>query len=311
SPSDIDSLLLTGGGGRIPLVGRALSKKLEREPTVCGDNAIAEGAAFYAASFDTLAVNDAPFFIRDESSRIPAMSTMRGLRYEARASERQPSDSATVSLVLKVHSAQPTAPTPNAAEGGNSSSQESAAADRERLFNYARRLIQQGFYDAAIELLQGLSKEAQSLLESALSLKKSRLGQEIEQLLRRGHELLDDGNFEQAVEHSHRAYSLATEDPDVFEEMIGIHCQAAMRNSSEEGYEKSMQWLSCILRLDRTNTQIHKHIAERNFLHAQQTSSRGDIAAALKALSECLSFNPEHLEAQALKNAISQTSEVP
>lgn len=131
--------------------------------------------------------------------------------------------------------------------------------------------------------------------------------QESDRHLRCARRYLEEGELERAVAEAHRAYELDPDSPQVFLEMIETHCKAAMALRTESDYEKSIRLLMCAHSHDSTNSQVHKCIAERHFTHAHQASMRADDEVALRALNECLLYDPDHAEGKALRETLSLT----
>jgi hypothetical protein len=326
SSTDIDEILLIGGSTRIGVMQRLVKERFARQPVISPAQIIAQGAALYAARLGTFPATEAVLMpradldaheepppaipvvkvtfspVKEEEVSVPRVQQMTQQERVAPTAETpmglvldlavSPSPSATHATSMATTIERPNAST------------ESVSADRTHLFQYAHQLIAQGAYDRAKGFLQGLIQDANALLVKIPSRATPTMRREIEEALRQAHAFLEAGRCREAVVHSHYAYSLDPENPVVFEQMIDIHCQAAMAHTSIEGHVQSMEWLHCALGHDRTNINIHDRIAARQFLHAQQTLAQGNHAEALKALEECLYFNPLHAEAQRLRDTL-------
>jgi Hsp70 protein len=327
SARDVDEVLLVGGTTRTPLLQEMVADRFSRKPVILDELAIVRGAAIYASQLGTnggLSANESVRLSSDDEPSPAATSPLPPLKISLRVetpvasgtdagtSPEQTETDVTKETktqkppVIKIISPQASSVDHEPRESRNGpktlSSMELGLAHRQKLFEYAHQLIDQGYYERAMGYLQSIAQDAQALLATITTRKPSLVSNEVEELLRTSYELLKQGRYQQAVEQSHHAHALASETPSVFQQMIDIHCEAAMSNSSIEGYSKAMEWLMCVYNLDRSNKRIHKRIAERHFIHAQQIKQSKH--EALQALEKCLSFNPDHQGAVELQQIL-------
>lgn len=316
---EIDELLLVGGSTHIKAIQSAVAERFDRQPRPLPDDAIMIGAASYASQLRLIPAADAPLVgsldlaSADESAAtLPVLKVTLSSEEEeqdpgddnllanlGQAGDRDPGSSDGFDLTLDVEA--PRRPT-----AVSSRATESVVEAREQLFQHVRDIVQQGAVDRARGVLQGVIQDAQAMLSMLPApAAAGRQSENTRKVLERAREMLAEGRYQQAVEHSHIALSLDQENPDVFEAMVDIHCQAAAAHASVEGYKKSIEWLMCAHGHDRSNSEIQDRIADRHFLHAQAMAEAGDNDEANKALEECLYFNPQHQEAEALRAQLS------
>jgi tetratricopeptide (TPR) repeat protein len=326
--SDVDEVLLIGGTTRIPYVQQMLAERFARPIINLGDFTTAQGAVIYSAQLGTH--SGLPFKPEIEGLKLagqadvdsPPVPTLKislheekgNTSTEAETPKTTESTSQNTS-VIKISSPSVKDSRDNwSREAGNersaekiSSSMEAGLTYRQNLFEYAKQLIEQGHHERALGFLLSIIQEARSLSVSISSRRSSIMNLEVQHILRSSYESLLEGKYEQAIQQSHKAHEMDSETPEVFQQMIDIHCEAAMSNNSIAGYSKSIEWLMCAYHFDRSNHIIHNRIAERHFLHAQQTSEQSRQAEALRALEECLYFNPDHEAAVKLQLALTNT----
>ncbi len=308
--SDIDELVLAGGSTRLELVRHMVAERCSRAPVVLPDEALAQGAALYAAHLEMEAggeaapwpglAADAPDVLAPATRGVTVSLAIPEAAGGALQASLPPVRRVRLTLELPPEAARPE-PWPAPAAG------ELAAEEpdilRQRLLDRARQLAAQGGHEAAARLLEGLIEESQALL-AAVRTRGAPSREAAAEALRRAEEFLQAGQYQQAVEQAHVAYSLEPDAPAVFQQMIEVHCRAAMASCSREGYAQAMRWLMCAHGHDSTNPVVHQRIAERHFLHARQVSARGDSVEALRALEECLYYEPEHAQARELQTAL-------
>ncbi|WP_409238219.1 Hsp70 family protein [Streptomyces sp. PA5.6] len=119
----------------------------------------------------------------------------------------------------------------------------------------------------------------------------------------RARALLSLGRYDHAVQASHIAWQDAATRPagaDMLDAMIDVHCAAAMADMSPEHFADAEQWLNCAYNHDPTNVRVRGLLAERTFRHAVELDRRGERDEAIEALGKCLTWDPEHAEADAL-----------
>jgi hypothetical protein len=331
SARDVDEVLLVGGTTRTPVLQEMVADRFSRKPVILDELAVVRGAAIYASRLATNGGLPASEIVRlnsDDEPTSAATSPLPPLKISLRVETPAASitDAGTssgqtetnVTKESKVQRSSVIKIIPPEASSVDHESRESrdgpktlnsmelGLAHRQKLFEYAHQLIDQGYYERAMGYLQSVAQDAQALLTTIATRKPSLVSNEVEELLRLSYELLTEERYQQAVEQSHRAHALASETPSVFQQMIDIHCEAAMSNSSVEGYAKAMEWLMCVYELDRSNKRIHQRIAQRHFIHAQQIKQSKQ--EALQALEKCLSFNPDHQGAVELQQILTAAS---
>ncbi|MEU6992696.1 Hsp70 family protein [Streptomyces sp. NPDC046465] len=176
----------------------------------------------------------------------------------------------------------------------------------------ARLLLRQGRSQEAATLLREIIAEAQELLDAldrplpppdrsspaapALDLASRRQ-------LARARALLSLGRYDHAVQAAHIAWTDAATRPvgaEVLDAMIDVHCAAAMADMSPEHFVAAEQWLNCAYNHDPTNVRVRGLLAERTFRHAVELDRRGERDEAIEALGKCLTWDPEHADADAL-----------
>ncbi|WAL98540.1 Hsp70 family protein [Streptomyces sp. Je 1-369] len=119
----------------------------------------------------------------------------------------------------------------------------------------------------------------------------------------RARALLSLGRYDHAVQASHIAWQDAATRPagaDMLDAMIDVHCAAAMADMAPEHFADAEQWLNCAYNHDPTNVRVRGLLAERTFRHAVELDRRGERDEAIEALGKCLTWDPEHAEADAL-----------
>lgn len=119
----------------------------------------------------------------------------------------------------------------------------------------------------------------------------------------RAQALLSLGRYDHAVQAAHIAWQDAATRPagaDMLDAMIDVHCAAAMADMAPEHFADAEQWLNCAYNHDPTNVRVRGLLAERTFRHAVELDRRGERDEAIEALGKCLTWDPEHAEADAL-----------
>ncbi|MFD4629259.1 Hsp70 family protein [Streptomyces sp. NPDC058284] len=121
--------------------------------------------------------------------------------------------------------------------------------------------------------------------------------------LARAQTLLSLGRYEHAVQAAHRAWQDAATRPtgaDMLDAMIDVHCAAAMADMAPEHFADAERWLNCAYNHDPTNVRVRGLLAERTFRHAVELDRRGERDEAIETLRKCLTWDPEHADAQTL-----------
>lgn len=127
--------------------------------------------------------------------------------------------------------------------------------------------------------------------------------------LARAQVLLDLGRYEHAVQASHLAWQEATAHParaDVLDAMIDVHCAAAMADVAPDHFPDAERWLRCAYGHDPTNERVRALLARRTYRHARELHRRGARDEAIEALGKCLTWDPEHPDAEALLARLSR-----
>ncbi|MFE0178113.1 Hsp70 family protein [Streptomyces sp. NPDC059002] len=188
----------------------------------------------------------------------------------------------------------------------------------------ARLLVRQGRADEAGRLLREIIAEAQELLDdltrpqavpdaappavptgpgqpppvAAVALDYTSRRQ-----LARAQALLSLGQYDHAVQAAHIAWQDAATRPtgaDMLDAMIDVHCAAAMADMAPEHFADAEQWLQCAYNHDPTNVRVRGLLAERTYRHAVELDRRQERDEAIEALGKCLTWDPEHADAEAL-----------
>lgn len=118
--------------------------------------------------------------------------------------------------------------------------------------------------------------------------------------LARARALLAKKQYAHAVQESHLAWQARPEQPDIFEGMIDVHCQAALAADGPEHAGHATRWLECAYQHDRTNVRLRELLAEHLYQHALALQQRGRTAEAVTALERCVGWGPEHRAAYEL-----------
>ncbi|MGA4845991.1 Hsp70 family protein [Streptomyces sp. G5(2025)] len=203
-----------------------------------------------------------------------------------------------------------------------------ARADRESLgggrdVERARLLVRQGHRETAAALLREIIAEARELLDDldrpdppaprpATALPEPPapepapapvLDYASQRQLARAQALLSLGRYDHAVQAAHVAWQDAATRPagaDMLDAMIDVHCVAAMADMSPEHFADAERWLNCAYNHDPTNVRVRGLLAERTYRHAVELDRRGERDEAVEALGKCLTWDPEHADAEAL-----------
>lgn len=173
-----------------------------------------------------------------------------------------------------------------------------ADATRTTALERARRLINEGRTDAARTELRALVTEAQAMLDELDAAKHERTGAATaKELIATARKWLAEGNHRNAIAIAHLAWRKDLHDVDVFEEMLDLHCTAAMTNPTITSFETDDHWLRCALHHDPTNGRIRGLLAERNYLQAKDLLRKDKGPEAKQFLRAALKWSPDHTEA--------------
>lgn len=127
--------------------------------------------------------------------------------------------------------------------------------------------------------------------------------------LARAQALLSLGRYDHAVQAAHIAWQDAATRPtgaDMLDAMIDVHCAAAMADMAPEHFADAERWLNCAYNHDPTNVRVRGLLAERTYRHAVELDRRGERDEAIEALGKCLTWDPEHVDAQALSRRLNR-----
>lgn len=282
TPAEVDTVLLVGGSTRIPALRALIAGALGREPIALDGEALARGAALFAAQL---------------GSRPVAAGAMQEREDGGGGEVEPPVDLAPLRAALAV------AEGPLPAAAGErlllvAGAARSSPDDGRTLLAPAVRLAEQGRTAEARSWLEELIREAQGLLARIEAPPASAHGSTAAiiagRILTRAQRLLKKGQHEEAVRESHLAWEQDRDNPDTFEKMIDIHCQAALAGDGAQSYANAQRWLGCAYSHDEGNTRVRGLIAESHFRHAKQLNEQGRRKQALETLEHCLAWNPEH-----------------
>lgn len=270
----VDFITLSGGSTNMPTLREAVSS-LGRPIAIAEDNHIAVGALRHAHQLGRRPTStyDEPF--------PPA---------EPQKTDQTPNVSPLDATVLTAPS-QTRSPTP---------------AQQSSLDNI-RQLIDNGHPDAARTELRTLITEAQAILDELDAPRQQTAGPAgATELIGIARKRLNDGDHRNAIAIAHMAWREAPHDVDVFEEMLDLHCAAAMTNPTTASFEDDERWLRCALHHDPTNARIRRLLAERNHQQAKDQLRAGNRDEARRALSATLNWAPDHPEATAQLRELDQ-----
>jgi ElaB/YqjD/DUF883 family membrane-anchored ribosome-binding protein len=294
TPADVDIVLLSGESTRIPILQVLVEQALRRKPVLAEMEDLARGAALHAARLKAISL---PTGLEPEKREeiaeglgIPAATPALRASIVVSEATSTPLPSGH-QLVLAAIASRPPTPTSNS----------------ETLLQHARELIEQGRAEQARAFLQMLIDDAQALLASIPArapARKSTIRPRSRRAIARARQMITEGQYEEAIRQSHLAWQDSPDSPDVFEQMIDIHCQAAMSNTALEGYTDALSWLMCAYRHDESNVRVRRLLAERHYIHAKQLADYGRRQEAFQAAEQCLSWNPEHQRGKELQQAL-------
>ncbi|MET9265626.1 Hsp70 family protein [Amycolatopsis sp. NPDC004079] len=120
------------------------------------------------------------------------------------------------------------------------------------------------------------------------------------ELIATARRLFAAGRHAEAISAAHLAWRADPHDADVFEEMLDLHCAAAMTSPTLASFAGDEHWLRCALRHDQASTRIRGLLAERNYWQARDLLLAGNRGEAQVALDAALRWGPDHPGATAL-----------
>ncbi|MFC8128838.1 Hsp70 family protein [Streptomyces sp. NPDC057302] len=305
TPADVDTLLLTGGNTLMEQVGSGVAElgghRVQAPPELLALGALKHAVRLAGGAAGSAALEEGPLQPAD-----PADDTL--------------SDAPALTATL-VGGGEP-------GRGGESGRGGAPRRDVER----ARVLAGQGRTKEAVTLLRGIVAEAGALLETLTS-KAPGEGARVDvappemtpaemaapdaveaatpppadrialRQLARAQSLLELGRYEDAVHASHTAWlGAATKaaGADVLDAMIDVHCAAAMADTAPGHFPDAERWLRCAYGHDPTSERVRGLLAERTYRHAVEVERLGGRDEAIEALGKCLTWDPEHADAEAL-----------
>jgi hypothetical protein len=284
-PAQVDALLLVGGSTRIPVLPSLVAGALGRQPVALDGEALARGAALFAAQLG--------------SKPLPAGAEPEGAGQEGGDGEI-PADRSALRAALTVAAG----PLPQASGErlvliADESPAGSTPPGGQALLLPVTHLLEQGRSVEARTLLEELVREAQVLLakieapepETPPPSSGAILAR---RALLRAQQFLKKGRYEEALQESHVAWQQDRENPDTFEKMIDIHCQAALASSDADSYVDAQRWLLCAHTHDAGNMRVRHLMAELHYQQARRLAEQSQRQQALETLESCIAWNPEH-----------------
>lgn len=298
-PKNIDAMVIVGGTTRIPQLRSMLAEVLRQDPVVASPGALAFGAALHASRLGSR-LGEISFQLEGETESTSPRSHAGGrtlLRAAAVVTRAQPDDPRASRATLT-------------ADEQTGTGELLAPGAMER---FVAALVEAGKVDRAKEELENLIRQAQTALDELPAAHteateadtsptspayRSRLA------LANARAFLEKRQFARAISESHHAWKRLPDDPDVLDQMIDIHCEAAMANSAFEQYKDAIRWLMCAFGHDESNTRTRSLLAARHYVHAQDLHSRNRPQDALETAEQCLVWDPEHTGAAELLNTL-------
>jgi hypothetical protein len=284
---DIEAVLLVGGSTRIPFIREAVARELGCVPILAGADEIARGAALHAARLTT----GSPDALED-SAGVAAQHERPPRRGPLRPAPRNGRAAARGSSLVAI-------------PAGDEDELADPLPTLAMLEDYARRLAAGGRAGAAGDRLRALVCDAGAVLDKlcAMTPDRAAVPRMAAEALDRAEALLADGSHAAAVAHAHLAWAHAGESPEVFDQMVEIHCRAAM---ASDRYEDAVEWLTCAYGHDQSNERVRGLLAERHYVHAKELGDRRRPRDALRAIDAALRWSPDHVLAQELRQALRQ-----
>ncbi|MEW1927765.1 Hsp70 family protein [Streptomyces sp. NPDC088360] len=284
TPADVDTLLLTGGNTLMEQVGSGVAElgghRVQAPPELLALGALKHAVRLAGGAAGAAALEEGPLEPAD-----PADDTL---------SEAPALTATLVGVGVGVGSGEPGRGAP--------------LGDVER----ARALAGQGRTQEAVALLREIAAEAGALLKT-LAAEARQVADEPDtpppadrlalRQLARAENLLELGRYDDAVQASHAAWlGVATQaaGADVLDAMIDVHCAAAMADTAPRHFPDAERWLRCAYSHDPTSERVRGLLAERTYRHAVEIQRLGGRDEAIEALGKCLTWNPEHADAEAL-----------
>ncbi|MEV7871012.1 Hsp70 family protein [Streptomyces sp. NPDC088124] len=303
---DVDTVVLSGGSTRLPEL-RGLISGLGTAVVPSGNEHIARGAALYANRL---------------SGRSPGYEEQLGADTRDTAEPQMQPPPLNITLLTAPGMTTPAA-TPHRPTG----------------LDAARRLIEEGRLDQAGKELRQLIAEARALLDKISTAPPPADGAPaaapppghdapttalppgdgepaapqgqgpsgVAHLLTRARRLIAQEQYQQAIGMAHLAWQREPDRPDVFEEMIDLHCTAATAAPAVETYTRDEEWLRCALGHDPNNARIRALLAERSYTQGRELSRLGRRTEAMKILEQTLTWDPDHKPARDLLHTLGRS----
>lgn len=288
---DVETVLLVGGSTRIPVLQAVVERELGKPPILAQPDDLARGAALYAARLESK-----PVVAGEETERgwegdgqggFLSGTALRAAIEVAEAGSPQLSGEQMVLL----------------ASGGAAPP---AVPDRQAFLLHARQLADGGKVEEARSFLTEWIQDAQALLANLpAAVPNASSGPALaRRAFARVRQYLAKGQLEEAIRESHYAWQQDRDNPDVFDKMIEIHCEAAQARRGPDGYADAQRWLLCANQHDESNGRVRELLAERHYLQARHLSDQGRRKEALQTLELCLAWDPEHSGGRTLQTAL-------
>jgi tetratricopeptide (TPR) repeat protein len=297
--TDLDAVVLVGGTTRIPAVQALLAEALGCDLVMAPPMSLAVGAAVHAAGLGMQAgqiLFEAERVIDTQEGNVLASDNV-ALRATVDFTDSSPA------------SAHLPAAAPRTVTKPASMSDEPLV--RDSLQRHVGRLVDAGQVERARAELGEFIREAQAALDrlpapadTSAALSPTSPVYRSQLALSNARSCLERWQFARAVSESHYAWQLGPDDPEVLDQMIDIHCQAATANSSPEQYKDAIRWLMCAFSHDESNARTRSLLAERHYLQAQELHRRGQTKDALEAIEQCLRWSPDYPGATKLQRSL-------
>ncbi|GAA4744723.1 Hsp70 family protein [Actinomycetospora chibensis] len=174
----------------------------------------------------------------------------------------------------------------------------------------ARELLDAGRADEAEAVVRRVQAAAAEILdEIGASRARPAIGARPEpspgsELLTMARKRLAHGQAEEAIQLAHLAWQREPDGLDIFHAMIDVHCSAATANPTVATFGRDDRWLRCALAHDPSNARVRGLLADRNHLHAKELHRTGKLSEALHAVEQALAWNPEHHDAEGLRQRL-------
>ncbi|MGH3757669.1 Hsp70 family protein [Actinophytocola sp.] len=257
TPADVDAVLLVGGVSVLPAVQAMLEAEVGSGGSPAEPYRLARGAAVYGSylrpSARTTSTDAELVDLQDTPSR-PALA----VRIPERPADGPPD-----------------------------------------VFAEARRLWAGGAVDEARMLLTDLVDRANRMLvEMSAPAPEDRAQpdstpeerERARRTIQAATRLLHKGQLQRAVEESHRAWSQARDDDEIFAKMIDIHMSAARALPGPAGYADARAWMGCARVHAKFNETVAAYFVERTLEYARHQLEHDQVDDARRLLEECVFY---------------------